>query len=309
MQSERKLLISILLVSFILVAKFVGAFLTNSLALFSDSWHLVTDLASLIISWFGLKASLKPATYKHTFGHYRHGILTALINNISLIFISIFILYKAVGRFLHPVAIEPKGMMIFAILGLAVNTFIILNLKDNHNMNVRSAFLHFMGDALADIGVLTGGIIIYFTGWMGIDTLLSAMLACLILKSALKMTIECINIFLEAAPKNISIEQIKERIQSIEGVLAVNDVHVWSLSVEVLAMTGHICVQDCSLKECEEILHNIQHLLQDDFGIGHSTIQFESSPCSSCFHSKSDHGFSCNMCIDQCPEKSVNKLF
>ena len=290
-----------MLVSIIFVGKFIGAFVTHSLALFSDSWHLLTDIASLIISWWGLKISTKRANNKYTFGYYRFGILTALINNVSLIIISLFIFYQAILRYLHPVDIQPDGMIIFAILGLIVNTIIVTNLKDDSdNMNVKSVFLHFIGDALSDTGVLLGGIIIYFTRLSGVDTLLSAILACLILKNAVMMTFECVKILLEAAPENISINDVRKSIKNIENIEEVTDMHIWSLSKEVLAITAHVSVKHQDVITCEETLHKIQHLLKDEFNIDHSTIQFEHFTCSSCFHSKADHQNGCMMCIDKC---------
>lgn len=306
LRSEKKMLLSIFLVGTVLTGKLIGAFITNSLALFSDSWHLLTDLASLLISWWGLKAAAKPANNKFTFGHYRHSILTALINNVSLICISIFILYKSVERYLKPVEVEPKGMILLAILGLAVNLIIVYNLKNNSNVNVKSAFLHFVGDALADVGVLLGGTIIYFTKWYGIDTLLSAFLGCFILKSAVKMTIECLKILLEAVPDHISLEKMKERIKSIDGVIEITDLHVWSLSAEVQSMTAHICVQECSSAKCKQLLRSIQNLLKDEFDIEHTTIQFELSLCGSCYYSSNDDTKSCMLCIDSQKSKGTD---
>ncbi|MDA8226748.1 MAG: cation diffusion facilitator family transporter [Desulfitobacterium hafniense] len=309
LQSKRKIFFSVLMVATILLGKLFFAYRTNSLALFSDSWHLVTDLASLVISWLGLKYALKPANDKYTFGHYRHGILTALINNLLLIFISLFIFYQAFLRYLNPIRIEPTGMILISILGLAINCLIVFILKENaNNLNVKSAFLHFAGDALADIGVLIGGVIIYFTGWTGIDTLLSAILACLILKSAVAMTIECIQILLEATPKNTNIKKIRNSMKSIDGVIDVTDIHVWSLSAEIMSLTAHVCIKRLNIKECEEILHMIQHLLIDNYGIKHSTLQFEHAPCSSCFHSKKEHLSNCIMCIDSSRRKNIATL-
>lgn len=154
-QSQKKILISISLVGLILAVKLSFAVLTNSLALLSDSWHLVTDFAALIISWWGLKVATKKADYKNTYGYYRYSVLSALINNVSLITISFFIFYKAIDRFLRPVIVEPRGMILVAITGMIVNLLIVLNLRQNtNNLNVKSAFLHFAGDALADLGVL-----------------------------------------------------------------------------------------------------------------------------------------------------------
>lgn len=302
-QNRKRIFYTTILVSIVFVGKLTGAFMTNSLALFSDSWHLITDIFSLIISWLGLYIAGRPANKKYTFGYYRFGILTALINNISLILISLFIFYKAVLRYLNPVEVNPSGMIGFAILGLIVNSIIVLNLRENsNNLNVKSVFLHFMGDALADLGVLLGGIFIYFTHFSGIDTLFSALLGCLILRNSLKFTVECIKILLEATPNDINIEALRKNIEDIEGVQVATDIHVWSLSTEVLAMTVHVSISKNNVRECEQILHEIQHMVKDKFNIDHSTIQIEHNKCSSCFHSKPDHSEQCILCIDKCQE-------
>jgi cobalt-zinc-cadmium efflux system protein len=307
-QSEKKILYTIIGVAIIFIGKLIGAFMTHSLALFSDSWHLLTDIASLVLSFYGLKIALKAANRKYTFGYYRFSILTALINNISLIAISLYILYKAVLRYFNPVDIQPVGMIVFSILGLVVNTIVVFNLRDSsNNINVKSVFLHFLGDALSDIGVLIGGIVIYFTHLSGIDTVLSAVLASLILRNAFKMIVECTNIFLEAAPEEISIDELKKSIKELGGIIEITDIHIWSLSKEMLSMTAHISIKECSIENCEEKLHDIQHLLKEKFNIDHSTIQFEKCTCGSCFHSKPDHNYCCNMCIDKC-ENEENKI-
>lgn len=286
-KSEKKVLFTIILVSIIFIGKFSGAFITNSLALFSDSWHLLTDIAALIISWWGLKVSSKPATIKYTFGYYRFSILTSLINNISLILISIYIFYKAVLRFMHPSIVKPEGMIIFSILGLTINCIIVFGLKGStQNLSVRSVFLHFVGDALSDMGVLIGGIIIMFTHTIGVDTLLSSILACLILKNAVSMTIECVKILVEAAPENISITEIRNEISKLEGVVSVTDLHVWSLSAEIVAMTAHVCLKEQSLSSCDDILQRIQNLLNNKFSIKHSTIQIEYNKNGSYCHNE-----------------------
>lgn len=303
LKSKRKIFYTFMLVSIIFFGKFTGAIITHSLALFSDSWHLLTDIVSLIISWWGLKISTRRANSRYTFGYYRFGILTALINNVSLIVISLVIFYKAIQRYLHPVHVQPAGMIIFAMLGLTVNIIIVRNLRDNsNNMNVKSTFLHFIGDALSDTGVLLGGIIIYFTKLSGVDTLLSAILACLILKNAATMTVECVKILLEAAPENIPINDVRKSIKNIENVREVTDMHIWSLSKEVLAITAHVSVKEQNVTICEDTLHKIQHLLKEKFNIDHSTIQFEHFTCSSCFHSKEGHKGNCMMCIDRCEQ-------
>lgn len=304
-QSQKKLVVTIVLVSFVLTAKFIGAYTTKSLALLSDSWHLATDLASLMISWWGIRSSLKPASAKYSYGYCRYSVFTALINNISLILISIYILYQAILRYFHPVEIAPRGMILLSVFGLMINLAIIRNLGNHSkNANVKSVFLHFIGDALSDVGVLIGGVIILLTGQHGVDTLLSAALACLILKNALRMCHECIKILLEAVPKDISIEELRNALKEIQEIIDVKDIHVWSLSMETLAMTAHICIHETNMPLYENTLHKVQHTLKEQFGIEHSAIQIENFPCSSCYHSKPEHSLGCNLCVD-CPHSST----
>lgn len=308
-QSQKKLSYTIVLVSLVMVAKFIGAYKTNSLALLSDSWHLATDLASLIISWWGIRSALKPASATYSYGYCRYSVLTALINNVSLIFISLYIFYQAILRSFHPAEIKPDGMILLAVIGLIVN-LIIIRVLGHHskNANIKSVFLHFAGDALSDVGVLIGGIVILITGLHGIDTILSAALACLILKNAVSMLHECIKILLEAVPKSISIEELRQTLKETQGIIDVKDIHVWSLSMETLAMTAHICIHPSDMNCYESILHKVQHLLKDQFGIEHSAIQIETMPCSSCYHSKPDHGFGCNLCVDCAHSGAPGKL-
>ena len=298
-QNQKKLLLTIILVSLVMFAKFIGAYATSSLALLSDSWHLATDLASLIISYWGIRTALKPASVDYSYGYCRYSVLTALINNITLILISIYILYQAIQRYMHPSEIKPEGMIVLSILGMVIN-LVIIRILGSHskNANIKSVFLHFMGDALSDAGVFIGGMIIFFTGKQGIDTLLSAILACLILGNAIRMSHDCFKILLEAVPKNFSIDELKLAIIKIPGIVDVRDIHVWSLSMETLAMTAHICIREADMEFYEKILHNVQHMMKDQFDIEHSAIQIEHLPCSSCYHSKPDHHFGCNMCVD-----------
>lgn len=303
-QSQRKILYSMGLVGILFILKLYGGIFTNSLALLSDSLHLITDFFALLISWIGLKMTSKPANHRYTYGHYRHSILTALINNIFLIIISIFILYKAYMRYITPVPVDSSLMIIFSALGILVNALILLILKNNaNNMNVKSALLHFIGDAIADVSVLVGAIVIYLYGITVIDTLLSGILSLLILRSAITMAIDCIKIFLEATPRNISLDSLKKSIKSIKHIVEIRDLHVWSLSQEVIAMTCHISTTENDIVARENLLHEIQHLLKDEFNITHSTIQLENTPCSSCYHNKPDHKEKCSLCIDSYNKK------
>jgi cobalt-zinc-cadmium efflux system protein len=292
----KRLLFPIVLVSLLLIAKLVGSYLSKSLALRSDTWHLVTDLASLIISWAGLKVAIRKADLRFTFGYYRFSILSALINNLLLIGISFVILFQTIQRFLHPVEVEPDGMVFFSILGLVVNFIIIFKLRDGQkNINLKSVFFHFMGDTLADLGVLIGGLIIKHTGWYRIDTGLSALLACFILRSAMVMAEECLKIFLEAAPADLSIPKIKEFLKKIPGVIEITELHIWSLSLENLILTVHIRISTVSVAEINEIIREIQHGLSECFNIAHSTIQVEPIVGGESFYYRPAHLQECRL--------------
>lgn len=297
-QSQKKIFYCICLVGLVFVAKLFGGIFANSLALLSDSLHLITDFIALIISWLGLRLTSRPASEKYTFGYYRHSILTAFINNMFLIIISVFILYKAIVRYFNPVSVESTLMIVFSVLGIIINAIILYILRSNDNMNVKSAFLHFVGDAVGDVSVLIGAIMIHLTNLNMIDTLLSAILSILILRSAIKMALECIKIFLESVPKDVEISKVKESIKTLPGVIGVVDIHVWSLSKEMIAMTAHVAIHEERLAQSEEVIHEIQHVLKEKFNISHTTIQIEHAPCSSCFHNKPDHRGQCTLCID-----------
>ncbi|WP_371366493.1 Metal cation efflux system protein CzcD [Sporomusa rhizae] len=268
-------------------AKLVGGYMTNSLALISDAWHLLTDLLSLIFSWLALRASSRPPTKWATFGFHRVGILAALGNNLTLIGISFYILYEAYRRFLNPEALETTGMVWLSLVGIAASVIIVLLVQDGakNNLNMRSVWLHFAGEALASVGVLIGGIIIQYTHWYWIDTILSAILGLAILRGSVMMLWESTVILLEGTPKHISIDKIAEAITELPYVKTAEDIHVWCLAEEKVALSAHVRLnQDLSLSQTEPILLEIKHVLNQQFNIGHINIQFELKECSDCHH-------------------------
>lgn len=269
-------------------AKLIGGYMTNSLALISDAWHLLTDLLSLIFSWFAMRASNCPPTRWATFGFHRVGILAAFINNLSLIGISFYILYEAYLRLLHPETLETTGMLLLSLAGIAASAIIVIwvNQGAKNNLNMRSVWLHFAGEALASLGVLIGGIIIQFTNWFWIDTILSACLGLTILRGAVTMLQDITLILLEGVPSHLSIERIAESLVELPQVQAARDVHVWSLAEEKIAFSAHILLnRDIPLSQSEAILNEIKSLLSDKFNIYHINIQFELNECSDCHHS------------------------
>jgi len=287
MQSEKSLGIATLLTALHFAAKLIGGYLTNSLALISDAWHLLTDLLSLIISWWAIKKAVQPPNAWATYGFHRVGILAALVNNVSLVAISFYILYQAFLRFLHPETIETTGMSILAIVGIVISAAIVHLMNDGakNNLNMRSVWLHFAGEACASLGVLFGGVIIYYTGWYWIDTALSGILGMTILRGAVIMLKDIIIILLEGIPGNLSLAEIAACLKHIPNVTAARDIHVWSLAEEEVALSAHIEIaSDVLLSQTEPLLQQIKEMLVGSFHITHVNIQFELHECRDCHH-------------------------
>jgi len=261
--------------------------LTNSLALISDAWHLLTDLLSLILSWWAVNKTAQPPNDWATFGFHRVGILAALINNVSLVVVSFYILYQAYLRFLNPQSIETTGMSLLALMGIGISAVIVFLVNDGAkiNLNMRSVWLHFAGETLASVGVFVGGILIVFTGWFWVDTLLSAVLGLTILRGAITMLRQITIILLEGVPENISIQDVSKCLKQIRCVVAARDIHVWCLAEERVALSAHVEIaRDISLSQTEPILAEIKFELASKFNITHVSIQFELCECSDCHH-------------------------
>jgi len=287
MQSRKSLGYATLLTAAHFSAKLIGGYLTNSLALISDAWHLLTDLLSLILSWWAVKKTAQPPNDWATFGFHRVGILAALINNVSLVVVSFYILYQAYLRFLNPQSIETTGMSLLALMGIGISAVIVFLVNDGakNNLNIRSVWLHFAGETLASVGVFVGGILIVFTGWFWVDTLLSAVLGLTILSGAITMLRQITIILLEGVPQNISIQDVSKCLRQIRCVVAARDIHVWCLAEEKIALSAHVQIaRDISLSQTEPILSEIKSELAHEFNITHVSIQFELCECSDCHH-------------------------
>jgi cobalt-zinc-cadmium efflux system protein len=292
-----KMKLAFVLTFIILAVELMGAFLSNSLALLSDAGHVITDLAAIGLSWYAMQQSEKPASQKFTFGYHRSGILAAFINAMALIVIAVVILFEAIGRFQHPHPVESKWMFISAAVGLILNLYLGLGLNKEDNINVKSAVLHMIGDAMASAGVIVGGVIILFTGWYVVDPILSVLIALLIAFGAWKIVKQTVSILMEGTPKGISLEEVAEKICSVQGVLNVHDLHVWSITSGKIALSCHVVLNNhTNFQESQMILQTIEHELLHD-GIGHATIQLEnedhphdeSAVCSTSEHGHHQH--------------------
>ncbi|WP_051330902.1 cation diffusion facilitator family transporter [Aneurinibacillus terranovensis] len=274
--NEKRLRLSALITVFMFVSQLIGGLVTNSLAIMSDAWHLMSDMLALFLSWYAIRQTMKPADDTHTFGYHRFGSLAALINGLALIGISLFIVYQSVLRFLHPAPVHSAGMMALAGVGFIGTFIIVLVLKSGgDNINVKSSLLHFLGDVFSYLGILAGGLLIGLTGLTWIDPLLSSLFAVIILKNAWTITREAGLILLEAVPQEVSIQEVEERLLQEEDIKKVLDLHIWSLSNEHLSLSAHIQIANMEVKDTAALLNHIEEVLFKEFKIAHTTIQLQ----------------------------------
>jgi cobalt-zinc-cadmium efflux system protein len=274
---------AIMITGLLFLAQCIGGWMTNSLAIISDAWHLLSDLGALLLSWFALRQTQKPANEVHTFGYHRYGILAALINGLALIGISIFISYQAVHRMLNPQSVHSKGMIYLAVLGFVLTLLIVLLFRDGkENLNIRSTLLHFLGDTFSYAGIVLGGLIMTYTGWLWVDPILSAVFAVIILKNAWVITRESALILLEAVPPGLSILQVQEALLTEPTIRAVSDLHIWSLSSEHISLCATVTICDMDVSSSSQLSDHLNKKLYEQFGITHTTIQFESDPDNKC---------------------------
>jgi cobalt-zinc-cadmium efflux system protein len=270
-----KMKLAFFLTLIILVVELVGGFISHSLALLSDAGHVLTDIAAIGLSWYAMHQSQKPASEKFTYGYHRSGILAAFVNAMMLIVIAVVILYEAIDRFKNPQPVGSTWMFISASVGLIMNLYLGLGLSKEENINVKSAVLHMIGDAMASAGVIVGGLIILFTGWNIVDPILSVLIAFLIAFGAWKIVKQTVGILMEGTPKGLSLEEVMEKICTVKGVLNVHDLHIWSITSGKNALSCHVVLNNqITFQESQLILREIEHKLQHQ-GIGHVTIQLE----------------------------------
>lgn len=273
-----RLQLALLLTAAGMIIEFAGGFLSNSLALISDAWHMLTHLFALGMSYFAILLSLRPTTKKHTYGFYRAEVLAAFINGIVLIIVSAYIVYDAFLRFAKPPEIRIYEMFGIALLGLIINgiSIFLLAKASSHDLNIRSAILHELGDTVSSVAVVSGAIFIFYTRNYIIDALLSLFISVLIVIWAIKLLIDSGHILLEATPKHLDIDDLVETVKSeIKDVHEIHHIHAWTITSSMYALTAHVVIQDCHVSKSHEVLVKINRLLKDKFHIEHTNIQFE----------------------------------
>lgn len=293
---QRKFIFALTLTSLILVAEVIGGLISGSLALLSDAAHVFMDVFALALSFAAMRVAMRPPDDRHSFGWHRLEVLAALINGASLFVISIVIWIEAVERFKAPVEIQSTEMLLIAVIGLVVNLVVAFVLgshdhahdheghhhahTEKRNLNVESAFLHVLGDAISSVGVIAAALLIRFTGAVWVDPLISVFIGGIIVFSAIRLLRRSLHILLEGVPEGLSVLKIKERLSSVEAVAAVHDLHVWSLGSEQVSLSVHVILNQVSKGKQAEVISRLKELLEKEFHITHTTIQFEDQPCA-----------------------------
>jgi cobalt-zinc-cadmium efflux system protein len=272
-----------LLATFAFVAiEVVAGLEAHSLALLSDAGHNFTDALSLLLAWIAFYVQTKPADESKTYGYHRAGVLAAFVNALTLVALSAWILYEGIERLRSPEPVRETIMMIVAAAGLVLNGGIMwaLHSASKDDINVRSAFVHMLGDALGSIAIIVGALVIRSTGWQQIDPILSIIIALLVVWTAWDIVRESLNILLEGLPRGIRLHEVTSTMRDIEGVLDVHDLHIWSLGSSTHALSCHVRIEDVPPSASDVILRRLNHMLADRFHIHHTTVQFEHVSCA-----------------------------
>jgi cobalt-zinc-cadmium efflux system protein len=275
----------------VLVVELAGGLASHSLALLSDAGHVLTDVFALGLAWFAVAQAQRPADLRRSYGYHRVSILAALINAVTLIVIVIVIAFEAARRLANPEPVQPGIVIAAALVGIAINSFIVIGLRrETRNLNLRAALAHVVGDLAVSAGVVLAGAIILLTGWLAIDPLLSIAIAVLIAWGAWRIVRETLNLLMEGTPREINLAAVTSEITGTALISSMHDLHVWALSSEETALSVHVVVDDCPLGEAEHVVRDLERRLCDRFAIGHTTIQVESChPCGEINHGAGQH--------------------
>jgi cobalt-zinc-cadmium efflux system protein len=264
-----------------LVAEVIGGVWTNSLALLSDAAHVFLDLFALLLSLGAIKLAGLPSSETRTFGWHRAEVFASFINGVSIFLIAIGILYESGGRLLQPEPVNSLPMFVIAVVGLAMNLIAAsaLHQHSHEDLNVHSAFLHVIGDAAASVGVIVGGVVMYFSHWYVLDALISIGIGFVVFFGAWRVLRESIHILLEGVPRGLKVSEIAESIRGVEGVQDLHHLNVWSICSHIVVLSAHLDVSDDFKWQQAEVIHEVEHMLLDRYHITHTTLQVECIAC------------------------------
>src|SRR3989304_7900852 len=244
---------------------------------------LIYGLA-LGLTRFAITVALRPATLSKTYGYHRVEIMAALANGVTLVLVAAYIFYEAYQRFLEPPVVRAPLMLVIASIGLVANLTGMLLLRgvSHHSLNTKAAFWHVIGDTISSVGVIAGGIIIAVTGWGIFDPIIAVLIGCIILVGAASLVRESVDILLEAVPKHVSVDEVIRMLKTVPGVDEVHDVHIWTLTSDIHALSAHLIIKDQSVSGSSEIVERVNSDLSTKFNITHTTLQLECERCASC---------------------------
>ncbi len=277
----QRLALSLIITLVILFAEIVGGLISNSIALLSDAGHVLTDAFALGLSLIAARISKKPSDFRATYGYQRFGLLAAIVNGFSLVAIAMYIFVESYHRFVSPPVIGTTVMLTVATGGLLGNIAMALILGRGHeDLNIKSAWLHVIGDTLSSVGVIISGIVVLATGWTYADPVAGIIIGTIIVIGGLRVVREAAGIFLEMVPKGFDVEEIARKISVFPEVMGIHDIHVWSLAHKNIAFSAHVWVHDQRLSDLEPLRRNIEELLRS-MNINHILLQFECGECES----------------------------
>lgn len=282
MTREKKLTLILAFNILLMTLEVGGGIVSRSLALLSDAGHMLTDSFAVMLGLTALYLAKKPASAKNSFGYHRAEIIASLLNGLLLVLISGYIFYEAAQRFFNPVEVKTGILITVASIGLAGNILAmwLLHSDSRSSLNIKGVFFHILGDTLSSLGVIAGGIVIAFTGWNIVDPLIGLMIGGIVLRSAYDLIVESGEVLLEAAPRDIDPAQVKATLESIPGIREFHDVHIWSITSEMRALSGHILTDDITTSQSQLLLEKARELLHEKFNISHTTLEVECSSCT-----------------------------
>ena len=276
---KRSLIAAFVLISGFMCVEVIGGIVSGSLALLADAGHMLTDAASIALALAAMYFAERPHSVQRTFGYHRLEILAALVNALALWLIVAWVLIEAYDRFTSVTEVNGGLMLGIGVIGLAVNLIAawILRSSSDHNINVEGAFLHVIADLLGSVGVVISGILIWTLGWTLADPIASVIIAILILVSSWRLMKKVIHVLLEGTPEHVDVYQLCSKLEAVEGVTLVHDIHVWTLSAGNEALTAHILIDPDYPGDAEDLRLRLRDIIYNDFGIGHITLQVEKS--------------------------------
>ncbi len=276
-------------------AEAIGGWLTNSLALLADAGHMLTDVAALSLTLIAIWFASRPATRNKTYGYYRLEILAAFVNGVALVLLSLWVIYEAYERWQAPPDIMGLGLTVIAIGGLIINLFAawLLHGDHSHDLNMRGAWLHVVGDALGSVAAIAAGILIISFGWIWADAIVSVIISLIIIFGAWRLIRESVNVLLEGTPSHINLTAVEEAIRNTKNVRDVHDLHVWTITSGIEALSVHVVHKEAVSQT--KLLQMVRNRIRDEFGIEHLTIQMETPEAE---QDSSHHCFSGTNCFE-----------